>query len=363
MTGKDMVGDSNDGDRKLPEEPWSQRDDGKDVGPNLRRLWTESEDEVLEDYVRKNGEGSWNMVQNNTELQHEGKSCRDRWTNHVRHNLKKGPIITDDSNDNYKRHWPWTPSEDKILEDYVKKYGEGKWNAVRKNTGLRRFGGSCQNRWMVHLHPNRKKGPFTDEELKTIRCLHDTLGNKWSAITEQLPGRSAIEIRSYWNSIKGVYRITYIERECSTSNVDYNINYNALRGEFINLNRQLQHLKNLNPNPTQSINSNNFSYLALQERHQYGIYNSNAVIPIQENTSPLLAGGSDDLDHAPIPAHAYSSCQPEFLEQRNRTLNDYVNRTGIQSYDDRLVHKNAQDVYFTGSSDFPYINPVTQAQP
>ncbi|XP_020271308.1 myb-like DNA-binding protein BAS1 isoform X3 [Asparagus officinalis] len=363
MAGKDMAGDNDDGDRKLPEELSSQKGDSKEE-PSSRRLWTEREDEILEDYVRKNGEGNWNTVQKNTGLRRDDKSCRYRWTHHVRHNLKKGPIITDGSNDGYKSRLPWTPREDEILKDYVKKYGEGKWKAVEKNTGLRRSGRSCENRWRVHLRPDRKKGLFTDEELRTIMRLRDTLGNSWSAIAEQLPGRSAIEIQSYWNSIEGVYRITDSERlQSSTSNVNYNIDFNALREEFINPDRQLQHLKNLNPNPTQSINSTNFSYLEPQAQHQYGIDNSNAVIPIQENTSPLLAGGSDDLDRAPIPAHAYSSWQPESPEQRNRTPNDYVNRTGVQSYDDGLLCENARDVHFTGSTGFPYTSPVAQARP
>ncbi|MBA0849338.1 hypothetical protein Goshw_014610, partial [Gossypium schwendimanii] len=52
--------------------------------------WTAAEDAVLADYVRTHGEGNWNAVQKNTGLARCGKSCRLRWANHLRPNLKKG---------------------------------------------------------------------------------------------------------------------------------------------------------------------------------------------------------------------------------------------------------------------------------
>ncbi|KAG2371599.1 Transcription factor [Vigna angularis] len=55
------------------------------------------------------------------------------------------------------RKGPWTPSEDAILVEYVKKHGEGNWNSVHKNSGLFRCGKSCRLRWANHLRPNLKK--------------------------------------------------------------------------------------------------------------------------------------------------------------------------------------------------------------
>lgn len=42
---------------------------------------------------------------------------------------------------------PWTSAEDAILIEYVKKHGEGNWNAVQKHSGLSRCGKSCRLRW------------------------------------------------------------------------------------------------------------------------------------------------------------------------------------------------------------------------
>ncbi|KAI4366161.1 hypothetical protein MLD38_022075 [Melastoma candidum] len=58
--------------------------------------WTAAEDAVLMEYVKINGEGNWNAVQKNTGLARCGKSCRLRWTNHLRPNLKKGSFTPEE---------------------------------------------------------------------------------------------------------------------------------------------------------------------------------------------------------------------------------------------------------------------------
>ncbi|WOG98813.1 hypothetical protein DCAR_0418158 [Daucus carota subsp. sativus] len=95
---------------------------------------------------------------------------------------------------------PWTAAEDAVLLEYVKRHGEGNWNAVQKNTSLQRCGKSCRLRWANHLRPFLKKGPFTPEEEKTIIDLHAKIGNKWARMATQLPGRTDNEIKNYWNT-------------------------------------------------------------------------------------------------------------------------------------------------------------------
>ncbi|TYH20618.1 hypothetical protein ES288_A05G444500v1 [Gossypium darwinii] len=87
-----------------------------------------------------------------------------------------------------------------ILIDYVKKHGEGNWNAVQKHSGLFRCGKSCRLRWANHLRPNLKKGAFTREEEHLIIELHAKMGNKWARMAANLPGRTDNEIKNYWNT-------------------------------------------------------------------------------------------------------------------------------------------------------------------
>lgn len=62
-------------------------------GPPLKKgPWTPDEDKRLKTYVEAHGEGNWNQVQRNAGLNRCGKSCRLRWANHLRPNLKKGPF-------------------------------------------------------------------------------------------------------------------------------------------------------------------------------------------------------------------------------------------------------------------------------
>ncbi|KAI3457329.1 hypothetical protein Pfo_013992 [Paulownia fortunei] len=60
--------------------------------------WTTSEDMILVEYVKKHGEGNWNSVQRNSGLMRCGKSCRLRWANHLRPNLKKGAFSAEEEN-------------------------------------------------------------------------------------------------------------------------------------------------------------------------------------------------------------------------------------------------------------------------
>jgi myb proto-oncogene protein len=81
---------------------------------------------------------------------------------------------------------PWTPAEDRLLVDHVRRHGEGSWNAVRRETGLQRCGKSCRLRWANHLRPNLRKGPFSPDEERLILLLHGLIGNKWARISSHV---------------------------------------------------------------------------------------------------------------------------------------------------------------------------------
>ncbi|GMI91505.1 MYB-like 102, A. THALIANA MYB 4 [Hibiscus trionum] len=52
--------------------------------------WTQEEDDKLIDYIKKHGYGNWRTLPKNAGLQRCGKSCRLRWTNYLRPDIKRG---------------------------------------------------------------------------------------------------------------------------------------------------------------------------------------------------------------------------------------------------------------------------------
>ncbi|CAK9145886.1 unnamed protein product [Ilex paraguariensis] len=74
---------------------------------------------------------------------------------------------------------PWTPEEDELLANYVKRReGEGLWRTLPKRAGLLRCGKSCRLRWMNYLRPSVKRGRIAPDEEDLILRLHRLLGNR-----------------------------------------------------------------------------------------------------------------------------------------------------------------------------------------
>nr|ABX71494.1 R2R3 MYB transcription factor 10 [Prunus cerasus] len=98
------------------------------------------------------------------------------------------------------RKGAWTREEDDLLRQCIENQGEGKWHQVPYNAGLCRCRKSCRLRWLNYLKPNIKRGDFMEDEVDLIIRLHKLLGNRWSLIAQRLPGRTANDVKNYWNT-------------------------------------------------------------------------------------------------------------------------------------------------------------------
>ncbi|KAK4787893.1 hypothetical protein SAY86_011726 [Trapa natans] len=58
--------------------------------------WTALEDKILVDYVAAHGEGKWGRIPRVSGLKRSGKSCRLRWLNYLRPDIKRGNISPDE---------------------------------------------------------------------------------------------------------------------------------------------------------------------------------------------------------------------------------------------------------------------------
>ncbi|KAK4744483.1 hypothetical protein SAY87_010795 [Trapa incisa] len=98
------------------------------------------------------------------------------------------------------RKGAWTEEEDAILRNCIEKYGEGNWHQIPYRAGLNRCRKSCRLRWLNYLKPNINRGVFQEDEVDLIFRLHKLLGNRWSLIAGRLPGRTANDVKNYWNT-------------------------------------------------------------------------------------------------------------------------------------------------------------------
>ncbi|KAF8021281.1 hypothetical protein BT93_G1650 [Corymbia citriodora subsp. variegata] len=66
--------------------------------------WSKQEDQKLIDYIQKHGEGSWRTLPQAAGLLRCGKSCRLRWINYLRPDLKRGNFAEDEEDLIIKLH-------------------------------------------------------------------------------------------------------------------------------------------------------------------------------------------------------------------------------------------------------------------
>ncbi|KAK1326201.1 Transcription factor GAMYB [Acorus calamus] len=70
---------------------------------------------------------------------------------------------------------------------------------VPGNSGLDKYGKtwkSCRLRWLNHLRPDLRKGPFSAEEELRITQLQGLYGNKWAKIALEMPAPSSTSPQS-----------------------------------------------------------------------------------------------------------------------------------------------------------------------
>ena len=99
---------------------------------------------------------------------------------------------------------PWTPEEDELLREKVKRLGAGNWTEIAKEMPGR-TPKQCYDRWNRYLNPNLKKEPWSPEEDRIIIESQRKLGNQWKKIAPLLPGRSDSMVRNRWYNVLQCY--------------------------------------------------------------------------------------------------------------------------------------------------------------
>ncbi|GAV68699.1 Myb_DNA-binding domain-containing protein [Cephalotus follicularis] len=112
-----------------------------------RGSWTNREDTLLTEYIQEHGEGHWKSMPKKAGLLRCGKSCRLRWVNYLRPNIKRGNI---------------TPDEEELIIRLHSLLGN-RWSLIAGRLPGR-TDNEIKNHWNSHLSKRLKNKITTTKE-------------------------------------------------------------------------------------------------------------------------------------------------------------------------------------------------------
>ncbi|VAH13876.1 unnamed protein product [Triticum turgidum subsp. durum] len=112
----------------------------EDEGDLKRGPWTAEEDMLLVDYISKHGEGRWNSLARCAGLRRTGKSCRLRWLNYLRPDVRRGNI---------------TPEEQLLILDLHSRWGN-RWSKIAQRLPGR-TDNEVKNYWRTRVQKHAKQ--------------------------------------------------------------------------------------------------------------------------------------------------------------------------------------------------------------
>ncbi|CDW76882.1 myb-like dna-binding domain containing protein [Stylonychia lemnae] len=97
----------------------------------------------------------------------------------------------------------WQKREDDELFLIISEKGTKQWQEIAEmlnsKLGVNRNGKQCRERWYNFLNPEINRDPFSNEEDLKILLLRKQIGNRWSEIVKQLPGRTENSVKNRFN--------------------------------------------------------------------------------------------------------------------------------------------------------------------
>ncbi|WCJ44256.1 MYB-like transcription factor 4 [Euphorbia peplus] len=129
--------------------------------------WTKDEDQRLIDYIRLHGEGCWRSLPKSAGLLRCGKSCRLRWINYLRPDLKRGNF---------------TEEEDELIIKLHSLLGN-KWSLIAGRLPGR-TDNEIKNYWNTHI---KRKLITRGIDPQTHRPLHEKILNQPKSTISAVP--------------------------------------------------------------------------------------------------------------------------------------------------------------------------------
>ncbi|KAG8096217.1 hypothetical protein GUJ93_ZPchr0013g34701 [Zizania palustris] len=123
------------------------------AGDLRRGPWTVEEDLLLANYIAAHGEGRWNSLARSAGLKRTGKSCRLRWLNYLRPDLRRGNI---------------TPQEQLLILELHSRWGN-RWSKIAQHLPGR-TDNEIKNYWRtrVQKHAKQLKCDVNSKQFKDV---------------------------------------------------------------------------------------------------------------------------------------------------------------------------------------------------
>ncbi|KAK9060123.1 hypothetical protein SSX86_020827 [Deinandra increscens subsp. villosa] len=164
-------------------EKKTQQNNGNIVGLGVQQMkkgpWTPEEDRKLLSYVQQFGHGSWRSLPAKAGLKRCGKSCRLRWTNYLRPDIKRGKFSLEEERTIIQLH--------ALLGN--------RWSAIASHLP-RRTDNEIKNYWNSHIKKRMTKmgiDPMTHKPKSGTQLLGSNLNHmaQWEAARLEAEARLA----------------------------------------------------------------------------------------------------------------------------------------------------------------------------
>ncbi|KAJ6321531.1 hypothetical protein OIU77_011577 [Salix suchowensis] len=156
--------------------------------------WTAEEDRLLIEHVRLHGYGRWNSVARLAGLKRNGKSCRLRWVNYLRPDLKRGQI---------------TPHEESIIVELHAMWGN-RWSTIARSLPGR-TDNEIKNYWRTHFKKRAKLSPDSSDKARARLLKRQQFQQQLQRQQQQIQQQQLLQLNQ--SDMKTIMSLLHDENE------------------------------------------------------------------------------------------------------------------------------------------------------